>query len=429
MSRPRNTSRLSVAASAIALAITLVAVGTLALQTDAREVRALKNRGAIVAVTRGTEPLILGASWQKWLLRMFPDLQSRIGGAVLVPEGGSEESLIVWRSVGSLIPGPRVIEQCSGILKGNLGETMEFGGRYISSEHSNEGVLDTFKIEEFPRRGTTIHLRFQDSDGKVTADPEFAVPNPAASAYPKWTPDRFPAQVQTNDLEVICERLWTGSAFWDPRKQEWVRQGAIELRLREAGRPVAPWWRVEEVVVSDATGNRWVRSNGTSEARGDRLKYGLFGLVIPSDEVYRVRVVLARIDRFPPEDRWTIRGLPIPPDKVAIPIHRRTKLHGHTLEVTRVAGHGADLGSGVTNGIPSALVTFSGPTDRFCLRGRSVTRGTTQEFSPYDMGRPDDGVYLQEPGRDGKAALELIITPRREVEFLIRPTPLPDSPR
>ena len=61
------------AGAALALAALVWAVA-LSLQTDPSDARALRTRYSILSVTAGTEPLVLGARWQKAALRINPGL-------------------------------------------------------------------------------------------------------------------------------------------------------------------------------------------------------------------------------------------------------------------------------------------------------------------------------------------------------------------
>ena len=111
----------------------------------------------------------------------------------------------------------------------------------------------------------------------------------------------------------------------------------------------------------------------------------------------------------------------------SLPVGRQIQRHGYELQIQRVVGSGGRLettsNGWTTAGRPMAVLGFSGPVDRFYLRSRSVARGFSEEYFPYNkLATPE--VYLGDPGKNGRAALELALTPRREVEFLVAPTPL-----
>src|SRR4051794_4919804 len=72
-----------VAVSTALLAALLVGLAALSLRPDPREQHAMRTPGALLAVTTGTEPLLLGAGWQKLALRIDPRLAPAIGGTIL----------------------------------------------------------------------------------------------------------------------------------------------------------------------------------------------------------------------------------------------------------------------------------------------------------------------------------------------------------
>lgn len=172
----------------------LIVVGTsipLLMYTDPREERLLRTPGAIVAVTRGDEPLLLGSAWQKWLLRRNPGIADYLGGAIYLPQGGSPNSLVVWVNPKNRpASGPAV-----GTVVNSLTLIDEEGRETpvsIDSSSSSYVVRSGFErrtmaglrpvamvpVSVFPRRGSQFRIRLPNMGDANSEQPDLVIPNP-----------------------------------------------------------------------------------------------------------------------------------------------------------------------------------------------------------------------------------------------------------
>lgn len=420
MSRPHpRVMKILTLSAAAGLVAALGAAMIFALQTDPREVRAMRTRGAILGVTSGDEPLILGARWQKWLLRLFPSLKERIGGTVLRPSKAGKKSLAVWQNWG---PEARHISQTlTATIHGDRGERLRFSPDSLFSDYgaADGQFITATELTTYPRRGTQLHVRVVAGNYQATDSREFSVSNPAAGNYPVWSANS--PQQRSGGLEVTLERLLTGVPGQQTATAERRPDTQLDLLIRENGKPATDRWAVERVTIADPTGNRWshygpfpVEGNGQAHIRE-------WSLLLPVEEpAYRVRVDLARTQRYPPEDLWTISGLELPRPGQTLRPHRQRTLHGCTLELTTLLGAGVVSARGVSSSAATGELQVTGPTDRYCLR--DLIGHSYFGHSPFDnFFSPKDEPYridLDHARSGGPFTLQFALTPRRTVEFL-----------
>lgn len=153
----------------------------LALYTDPREQRALNLPWTYVAATRGDQPLVLGTAWQKWLLPRVPQLRSRIGGTIALPQGGNPNELVFWRTYGNGNGGrdrfvtvvdeqgrttrvPTKPVNIPYVIQGNLGYGMEPAASCL--------------VSSFPRQGVELKLRFEFGQSARSGNPDLIISNP-----------------------------------------------------------------------------------------------------------------------------------------------------------------------------------------------------------------------------------------------------------
>jgi hypothetical protein len=160
-----------------------------AFQVDAQEARALRTPGAVVAVTRGNEPLVLGTAWQKWLLPRFPHLAEYVGGTIWLPQGGKAGQMVVWSNSG-----PRTSYAIFGeqeiLLTDEQEKTTTVSAALNSSPYIVRGSANTrvqynvepiatIDVKLFPRQGAQLRLRLP-TGGQGEARPlGFVLANPA----------------------------------------------------------------------------------------------------------------------------------------------------------------------------------------------------------------------------------------------------------
>lgn len=155
------------------------------LQTDSQEKLALKTPYAIIGVTVGTEPFVLGAGWQKIALGLNPKLAPRIGGTVLSCPSARPGCLVIWqhfnRARGWSGPPPMLAISCSD----DLGHRMHEVASCNDFLEANGDYIFPFIVTNFPRRGRTVRLSARDISGQSAGSP-ISVPNPLPGPYPEW---------------------------------------------------------------------------------------------------------------------------------------------------------------------------------------------------------------------------------------------------
>ena len=113
----------------------------------------------------------------------------------------------------------------------------------------------------FPHRSKKFFLRLyqQDGEGKRFRVAEFSIRNEGFENAPGWQPQDLPVAKQTNGLvfsmvkaEVGVTPPGTVEAPYNLRSGEWSE---FRFRVGEQGRSSAGW-TINEMIISDATGNR-----------------------------------------------------------------------------------------------------------------------------------------------------------------------------
>jgi hypothetical protein len=153
----------------------------LALYVDPGEQRALNSPWTYVAATRGDQPLVLGAAWQKWLLPRFPPLRSQIGGVIALPQGGNPNELVFWHTSGS---GAAALDQFVTMVDEQGRKTRVPTGPvktpYVVHGWAGWGVQPgvACPISSFPRQGAQLQLRFEFGESARSGKPDLIISNP-----------------------------------------------------------------------------------------------------------------------------------------------------------------------------------------------------------------------------------------------------------
>ena len=175
--------------TALCFAATLGLTIVLALGRDPRETHALRTPGAIIAVTQGDRPLVLGAAWQKLVLPLAPHLQDRLGGTFITPyyAEATDTERVIWRrrppgfddigdtGVRSIreplighVSGPafskpmRLIGRVAGVIVEEDGQRSRKEAR-LKFWKANDGTpIDEYQLTWTPREGARVRVRFED---------------------------------------------------------------------------------------------------------------------------------------------------------------------------------------------------------------------------------------------------------------------------
>jgi len=205
--------------------------------------------------------------------------------------------------------------------EGNISDVYQSDSFQYPHIAVNGGV---FRI--FPRRSREIGLRFftQTTDGAWTNAAEFRMPNPFCAVYPQWTAERWPVTRRHGELQVTLEEFRTGAHESDPRGLSARRDDdavvshntMARFSFAEGGVP-SDNWRVENLIISDATGNRMSRELTDVRRTIDErlLRPGtveLCGALWPGESAWRLQVEVVRSGGFASNDLWTI-PIQLPP--------------------------------------------------------------------------------------------------------------------
>ncbi|MCC2669826.1 MAG: hypothetical protein K0Q72_2297 [Armatimonadetes bacterium] len=413
--------RVLVLISSTLLAIGLTAAVSLAMRADPRETRALKTRGAIVGVTYGDQPLRLGSPLQKLVLSHFPQLQSRIGGAIVPAPRVQPATLVVWQSLGELA-------FWDGVMPGGVAVVGEHGEEVRVTSWADDWSLDApallpVQFTAFPRRGRRIRVRSSDH-----ALPEIVTANPASGPHPNWKADPVGTVRRDGPVEVTLDRLVvppprSGAETLDEPKPY------LDLRVRETGRAAARDWSVEGLTIEDATGNVWEPLEGILWLDRERLRVQMGTRLLSTEPVYRVRVELVRRASFPPEDTWTLPDLTMPPPRKTVRMARRATLHGYQLEASELLGLDAASRFGIGTITPSITINLTKPAEWYAVQAFADTKVGRIDC---DRTHVDQGPYsfsLPSGRRFWPLSVKVVLTPRRTVEFLAHASRPPDGGR
>ena len=236
------------------------------------------------------------------------------------------------------------------------------------------GTLQPFAVPNFPRRKHGIRVRVREligfpfNPGSQPTVGEFEMPNPARRNGPVWTADPLPQTRTTNSLEISLVKLETGHSFGDfvttaAPTAILGTYSAATFDLKENGQPTSDWAVRNVQAVSPA--NRAAQRQNVIMARstpGSELCP--FGIALwPEDPVWDLTVEAVRTTNFPPEEMWTIPGIPVPKPYQTSPLSAVTNLDGarfslvevgHTNVVVRTATSTATVGSQWSSSLSSS---------------------------------------------------------------------------
>lgn len=390
-------------ASGVLLAV-LAVVLAMALQSDPQEVRGLADPGRMVGVTFGSEPLITGNHLQKALLGTFPFLDERIGGDCIPPPVGAAQRVVPWENTGAK----------GEFMDGNLGgvvtivgdDGIPFRSRAfpLSLTVSGGNVYLPLEVRTYPRRSRVLRIRFEGSQG----EPEWVVANPAPDQRPDWAPGPSTQR---------CRRV---AATFSHAHTDGLGYVDFDLKIREDEKPAESAWQAEQVTVSDPTGNVEQDHSPLSTPGPSGLHIHAAAQLPAGEPVYRIRVTLARVNRYPPEEVWDFGEIETPPAGKLVRTKRRGELHGLPLSLFEIAGAGAAASNGGC--APRAVsVGVTGDYARFCPR---AILGSEQNDRPFPF---RNGLYCWsstglKAGQRYRA--RFVLSPKRTVEFL---APIPTA--
>jgi hypothetical protein len=316
----------------------------------------------------------------------------------------------------------------------------EHGCKLSAEDRSTYGVsgtgsriLEPWALDQFPRRGGTFRVRHYAPDAQMRPVPalEVTIPNPDPGPHPEWQPEPLPANKSLEGFTFTLAALQTRRReSWkkgplSPGEEVWSR---ATFRLARPGKGTRGWY-ASEVVVWDATGNRWRPWQHASEHSGEELRFD-FPVGLCVHEAYRLRVEFTHQQEAGPEDLIRLSGLPVPGPGGTILLGRTYTRREVSVTLQSVLGRRTrieELG-GEQYDVPLLAVTVGPePLGQNRLRlfpdpGEAVGRISTsagQYWFPLHP-RPNSG----------RAELTLAVRKSLFVEFIARPTvPGDEAPR
>jgi hypothetical protein len=358
------------------LGLVLWAGVALALYQDPRETHAMKTPGALIALTYGDEPLVLGANWQEWLLRFQPLLQHQIGGAWVTNQGVNGKSLTIWENATALPVKTHYSRRL--FLSNERGAGMCVDLTRGISAQAGKVLLRGHIAGQFPRRGAQIRIWQQREPGIVTRSPDYVLVNPAPGPYPFWKPDPTPATRHLGNLKVAVDRLEVDASAVDVFSLD--NNLHLQLRIWERGKPAGKTWNLESATVTDPTGNAW-QLFPFSDPSPSSADFSIYQARLPPSQepACRLQLELAKMDNFPADEVWVVPNLQIPSPGRITQMNRRGKLGSYTVEILRLIGRETDPDmDGFTP--PRAEIRVSGSSERRFLRSLRIPSTWDPEF-------------------------------------------------
>jgi hypothetical protein len=159
-----------------------------------------------------------------------------------------------------------------------------------------------------------LTLEFLSAHGEVAA--RFSIANPAAGDFPQWTPGSL---ARTNENLTVRLEKFRGGERMDAAPHnvgpKAARKTEMLFTFEEDGQPTDDW-RVQKVVLSDATGNRWspylnLVKPGFSWAKGGEVEF--LGALWPGEAAWKLDVEAVRTRGVASADLYTFEtAIPAP---------------------------------------------------------------------------------------------------------------------
>lgn len=287
-------------------------------------------------------------------------------------------------------------------------------------------------FENFPRRqaGALLWLMKSYSEGnRETPAAEFFLANPGPRRFTTWTASAPPVTAKNDDLEFTLVECRNGVTRGNPGQRRPPNldetYAKLAFRVQENGRPTTDW-RPVGVESKDATGNRAVNNNWSSNQDGDQVEIFYHDSLWPDEPAWKLRVEFSRAENFAPEEIWTAPPIDLTQNLGKIgendPPMTSTNLGGVTITVRGVEpGRSANeqwrvLKVRIAPVLKDARFTLVSLTDENGAKVETEGSGSSSD------GKKSDYEYRLRRLGDGKSITARFAVHRsRYGEFLVRP--------
>ncbi|HAV61037.1 MAG TPA: hypothetical protein DCY13_01570, partial [Verrucomicrobiales bacterium] len=183
-------------------------------------------------------------------------------------------------------------------------------------------VVNIWNVRAFNRRSKAFEVEWigRQGDGSLVSIGPFAIANPVPvpSDHPQFHPEPLPQHKSSGNLVVTLEGFVSGIPAGDREpsgKGDLLpKTTRLELAFNENQNPSTNY-RLQRLIVSDATGNRWQpyfdHARPRSNERVDGGTAILPGALWPSEQAWKLEVEVLRHEYFAPEELWAPPPLPL----------------------------------------------------------------------------------------------------------------------
>lgn len=281
----------------------------------------------IVTVTYGTNHEF--GSLLARLVRQLPQRGQQLATALLGNQNlawagyqGWEPSTVVWleRVTNSIAP-----PNSPSRIVAWLGDESGFTSGNANILFSRGQPFSFMTFHAVPKRSKEVSLHFFGSypNGSTNLG-SLRFNNLLHGDFPQWEAETLPSTKRVGDVEVTLASFTTGLGSWHGTRN--IPDGGRELLLdtkRQEGRNFSVFvayarslvetnqtWRVKDVVLSDATGNRLearMKSDPYENDGWDYFEHALW----TNEHAWKVDLEVIRVGGFAPEELLTFRNVPL----------------------------------------------------------------------------------------------------------------------
>jgi len=372
-----------------------------------------------------------------WKLRL--GIQNPGGGGFRFGDTNLTSLFLVTTQKGSSASSPISLERIHAVDEN--GSTFEATWDAITLNEPGE-IVQGWRFKAFPRRAKTVRCRFiyKDSFGNYTNAAEIEIPNPAPRSYQAWAPEVMPLKNNDGDLSVTLLDFVAGihreEDVLPQNKWYWIGRTTTraEFDVEQAGKKNPPW-KIQSLLISDATGNRW--KPGLEEPigapPGERLGAEFIGALWPSEPAWKLRVEFSRTNDFAPDELWTPPEIAVPAPNQVLTLGTSYEVKGGQLQIVALGGVGAELQDpfrvmGDGKSVNLAL-TFSSHDLRLTLARVVDNEGQSIPFrEPSPWLESERCFALEMPAGAKSVSATFAIHRSRFVEFIVKPRQVGKKP-